>query len=213
MTPVRIFFRKFGAARYISHLDLQRLFARALRRAGLPVWYSEGFNPHIYLTFSLPLSLGVESDCEYLDLRLTDDAYPLGEAKERLAASIPKGIEITAVAPPRHNPKGIAAARYDIGFADVSAEELRAILSADRLEVLKKTKKTEATIDLKPFLGDLRIAGAGEGAALSATLPAGNNFSLNPQLLVDLCAAALGREPQVRIARRAVFLESGEAFS
>ena len=60
MKSTRIWFHKFGTAKYISHLDLNRCVARAFHKAKLPMWYTEGFNPHAFVTFALPLSLGVE---------------------------------------------------------------------------------------------------------------------------------------------------------
>ena len=60
---VRIRFSKTGQAKYISHLDINRVFARTFARAGVKIWFTEGFNPHPYMSFSLPLSLGVESYC------------------------------------------------------------------------------------------------------------------------------------------------------
>ena len=65
---VRVLFSKTGRARYISHLDLNRAMTRAMRRAEIPLWYTEGFNRHAYLTFAAPLSLGTESVCERMDL-------------------------------------------------------------------------------------------------------------------------------------------------
>ena len=63
--------------RFISHLDMTRFMSRTIRRAELPVWYTEGFNPHLYMTFALPLSLGFESDYEVVDIRLLDDNYDI----------------------------------------------------------------------------------------------------------------------------------------
>ena len=73
MRAVRLNFSKTGRAIYISHLDINRMMTRAVRRAKLPMWYTEGFNPHPYLTFALPLSLGQSSDCEYMDIRIEGD--------------------------------------------------------------------------------------------------------------------------------------------
>ncbi|HBT64885.1 MAG TPA: hypothetical protein DEB10_09535, partial [Ruminococcaceae bacterium] len=73
MKEVRIRFRKIGRAKYISHLDLTRTMTRALRRAGIPIWYTEGFNRHPYVTFASPLSLGFEGLCESMDIRLVQD--------------------------------------------------------------------------------------------------------------------------------------------
>ena len=71
--------------RFISHLDMTRFMARVIRRAELPVWYTEGFNPHLYMTFALPLSLGFESEYEVVDIRLLDDGYPIDTLCDKLA--------------------------------------------------------------------------------------------------------------------------------
>ena len=70
MLKIRTVYEKRGRAKYISHLDLNRCMQRTIRRAGLPIWYSEGFNPRMYLMFPLALSLGFESVCEVMDFNL-----------------------------------------------------------------------------------------------------------------------------------------------
>ena len=102
-----MFYQKKGRAKYISHLDINRLMQRVLKRAGLPVWYTEGFNPHIYLTFALPLSLGYESDFETMDFRLTEEMN-LQQVQQILNQNMPEGILVTRVAEPVLN-------RYCIG--------------------------------------------------------------------------------------------------
>ena len=77
LKSVRLFYTKHGRMRFISHLDMTRFMARVIRRAELPVWYTEGFNPHLYMTFALPLSLGFESEYEAVDIRLLQDDYEL----------------------------------------------------------------------------------------------------------------------------------------
>ena len=74
MLTIRISFEKRGEAAYISLLDLQRVFHRILKRSGLPVYYTQGFNPHIYLSFNCPLSLGQESLCESCDIKTEEEA-------------------------------------------------------------------------------------------------------------------------------------------
>ena len=76
MKDYRIVFEKRGRVKYISHLDLNRCMLRAVRRSGLPAWYTEGFHPHMYLMFPLALSLGAESTCEVMDIRLTEEVPP-----------------------------------------------------------------------------------------------------------------------------------------
>lgn len=89
MREVRLRFSKTGRLKYISHLDINRAMSRALKRAGIPLWYTEGFNPHPYMSFSLPLSLGVESLCESVDLRITGEITNK-EIKDRLNSVLPE---------------------------------------------------------------------------------------------------------------------------
>ena len=91
MKNVRVWFEKKGAARYISHLDLTRNMARGLKLSGLPVWYTEGFNPRIYMTYAMPLSLGVCGERECMDIRLTEEV-PYSELTVRLNTCLPRGL-------------------------------------------------------------------------------------------------------------------------
>ena len=75
MRSVRLFFKKYGNMKFVSHLDMNRFMIRMVRMSGIPVWYSEGFNPHPYITFALPLSLGFDSDWEIMDIRLDKDEF------------------------------------------------------------------------------------------------------------------------------------------
>ena len=84
MLTIRISFEKRGEAAYISLLDLQRVFHRILKRSGLPVYYTQGFNPHIYLSFNCPLSLGQESLCESCDIKTEEEAPVLQTWQETL---------------------------------------------------------------------------------------------------------------------------------
>ena len=88
---IRLVFSKKGLAKYISHLDMQRTMQRTLRRAGIPVWYSEGFNPHPYLCFASPLSVGIEGENEIIDFRLAEE-MPFEEMKSRFNQAFPQGF-------------------------------------------------------------------------------------------------------------------------
>ncbi len=96
MREIRLRFSKTDRAKYISHLDTNRVFSRAFARAGINLWYTEGFNPHPYMSFSLPLSLGVESLCENVDIRVPDDISN-EEIKSRMNNVLPSGIRIVDV--------------------------------------------------------------------------------------------------------------------
>ena len=99
MITVRISFEKKNEASYISLLDLQRVMQRVLKRSGLPVWHTLGFNPHIYMTFACPLSLGQESECECVDVKTEAEAPDFEQWKAALNAIMPAGIVITHVGP------------------------------------------------------------------------------------------------------------------
>lgn len=189
MKSVRIIFKKEGRAVYISHLDINRFMTRAVRLAKLPIWYTEGFNPHPYITFAQPLSLGFASECELLDMKLTED-MDCFEVKNRMSAVMPEGIVITDVIEKTRNPKEIGFAEYNILYKtkNKSQEEtigiLKNLFSQESLIVLKKTKKGEKEFDLIPHIHNLSITSAEDYAEISVTLPSSNDLSVNPTLLI-----------------------------
>ena len=117
---VRLKFQKVGSLQYISHLDLQRTFMRVIVRACLPVWYTKGFNPHAKLVFSTPLSVGAQSVCEYLDLRI-DREMSCEEIKERLNRELTDELCITDAYIPTRDFSEIAWATYDIEMCTENA--------------------------------------------------------------------------------------------
>jgi len=172
MFEVRAFFSKAGNAKYISHLDLYRSMGRALKRADLPVWTTEGFNPHIYMTFALPLALGIEGVKEPMDFRLTED-ISFGEITERLNAVMPQGLRINGAAAPVHRATEIEKARYEVNSVDI--EKAQEFLTGESIIIEKKSKNKVQTIDIKPLI-DFVIGEDG----ITLTLPAGNVLNINP---------------------------------
>ena len=83
MKNVRLFYSKTGRMKFVSHLDMTRFMSRLIAKSKIPVWYTEGFNQHIYMNFALPLSLGYEGLYEVMDFRLNDDSYPLEECLKK----------------------------------------------------------------------------------------------------------------------------------
>lgn len=183
---IRVFYKKRGRIKYISHLDMNRCMQRALVRTGLPCWHTEGFNPHLYLTFALPLSLGYESDCEIMDFRLTEET-DLAEVQNRLNAVLPEGLEVYRVALKGEKFDKIVSADYTVElYGDVEQLELRFsdFLAEPWIEVEKKTKKGMKTVDLKPEILSCQTE-RGEGCLrLKLRLPAGKK-TINPGLLTD----------------------------
>lgn len=212
----RVLYEKKGRARYISHLDINRLMQRVLKRAGLPVWYTEGFNPHMYLTFALPLSLGCESEAEYMDLRLTED-LPFEEVARRLNDSLPEGLRVREVFSPLHKSAEISRADYRIELqADCTPEALKkhweAFWSADSLPVVKKTKRGTQTVDLKPDITLIRADIGPSGLTLIVGLPAGNEKNYNPSLLLEEFGRQSGLQLCEKSLRLRVYCKDGSEF-
>ena len=124
MLTIRISFEKRAEAAFISLLDLQRIFQRILKRSGLPVYYTQGFNPHIYLSFACPLSLGQESLCESCEVKTADEAPDLEAWRQTLQPYMPHGISITKIAQARQKVTEIAWADYAVTVPAVAAPAL-----------------------------------------------------------------------------------------
>lgn len=186
MRNIRIFFKKRDRAKYISHLDMTRLFQRAVRRSGITMWYTEGFHPHLYMTFALPLSLGIESDCESVDMKLVDEISFEG-VKERLNLALPDGISVTEVKEPLMKANRITYSIYAVTFFGLSkmADKLSAFLSRDEILAVKKGKAGEKTVNIKQWVYDFSVSESGRDLNLSLKLASGNTNTLNPQLLLN----------------------------
>ena len=111
LKTVRLLFSKMGRAKYTSHLDINRMMTRAVRRAGIPLWYTEGFNRHPYLTFASPLSLGFESEGEIMEIRLVED-MPLEEVTARMNTALPEGFFVRETFEAVHKVRDLQWAGY-----------------------------------------------------------------------------------------------------
>lgn len=194
MVPVRATFEKRRRAKYISHLDLMRCMQRAFRRAGVPIWFTEGFNPHAYLMFPLALSLGCESGCECMDFRIDGD-MSMQEAMERLNRVLPPDLQILAVAAPVRKHTDIAFADYAVHLDSEQPEALRtawdAFIAQSEILVEKKTKRGTAQVDVKAQAQIQAVQTAADGLLLKLRLPAGTSVNVNPGLLTDAFLAWL----------------------
>ena len=197
MNTIRLKFRKKGLSIYYSQLDLQRVMARALKKSGLPVWYSQGFNPHIYMTFTLPLSLGHESECESVDFRLTEEMVE-ADILKALDGTLPQGIELVSAKAPDYDARSIMFAKYDITLYGERNNIIGALNNYESLEqavVTKITKKGQKDINLKDLIKDIRIIDEKETAVtFTAIYPAGTPLNINPQLLLDFINENYGIE-------------------
>lgn len=216
MHLIRVGFTKEQEACYISHLDLQRVIQRALKKAEIPTWYTQGFNPHVYLTFALPLSLGQSSTCETFDYK-TEAEFDSETVYYKLNEALPRGIRVYDVHPAVMDPNVITYARYLVRFTGDSAEitqNLEAFRALSEAIVYKKTKKgTQKPVDLMEHLVKWSAEPTEEGVLLDLTLPAGNQFSLNPDFIIAYLAENYGIDPfEVSICRTAVYNAEFENF-
>jgi len=206
MQDIRIWFEKRARAKYISHLDLMRAMSRAVRRAALPIWYTEGFNPHPYLSFPLPLPLGQEGLREALDLRLTEETQDIAA---RLNAVLPEGLRVLEAARPWAGPGEIRAAAYEINLPceDPQAwiDNAKHLLAAGGLTARKMGKKghrkVEKEIALTPLILRCELAAGEREALLRCVLAAGSEVNLNPALLAEALGGAGAAITRVRLLR------------
>lgn len=218
MLRLRATFKKAGRAKYISHLDLNRCMLRIFRRSKLPVWYTEGFNPHPYYSFALALSLGFESDCEIMDFNITDDNMPLSVIKDRLNEVMPEGMGIVDIAPQKNKITVIAKAEYefDLKGDDVQGvyDAVEKLLAADEILIEKKTKKGIKTVDLKPDTEMVSLEKAEGAVHMVMRLPAGTKTNYNPTLFVEALRKSCEISfEMVNIRRTGILCENNEKFS
>ena len=192
MREVRLRFSKTGRLKYISHLDINRAMSRALKRAGIPLWYTEGFNPHPYMSFSLPLSLGVESLCESVDLRITGEITNK-EIKDRLNSVLPEDLKIVDVYDDFRDNSEIVYSDYVYKFEfkdnEAAFEKIKNVLSSDEIIALKKGKQGRKRVmketNIKSFIDKYSISIRNDVIVLNIRLLAGPEKNLNPSLLFD----------------------------
>ncbi|MBQ8613513.1 MAG: DUF2344 domain-containing protein [Ruminiclostridium sp.] len=207
MNNVRIFFSKTGRAIYISHLDLYRVFQRAVKRCKLPVWETQGFNPHIYITFALPLSLGTHGICESLDTKLTED-ISFEEICERLNSALPKDIRVLSAAEPVYKNTDIEKSEYEIKIA-ADWDKLTEFFAQEKIITEKKTKKGISEIDLKPAVEITEMA----DGFIRMRLPSGTETNINANLVFEAFEKQYGVEiDSLDIKRTAVYCKNGEIF-
>jgi len=188
---VRVRFAKYGAVKFIGHLDVLRYFQKAVRRAGLKIAYSQGFHPHQIMSFASPLGVGITSEGEYMDMELTADYTPQ-EIVDALNSAMVEGFTVLSarILPEPENGRKretamslVTAADYlvtvkenDTFLGSKSLEELNEawarFFGQESIPVIKKVKKSnsETSVDLKPFLYGA-VAGTVSGNVMDASLP------------------------------------------
>ena len=187
---VRMSFKKTGMAKFISHLDTVRCITRAMKRANVPVWFTEGFNPHAFLTFAMPLSLGFESLCETVDFRLMEET-DLSELAEKINNALPVDITVKEIYVYETSPNDIRWAEYKVIFNNpdnLLLEQAEKILSADEIMVLKKAKqgrkKVDKEVNIKEHIKSFELNEEDGWLILKTVLSSGTSININPMLLI-----------------------------
>lgn len=199
----RIKFRKYGVLKFIGHLDVMRYFQKAMRRADIPIAFTGGYSPHMIMSFAQPLGLGVTSEGEYLDIEL-QEPISSAAAVSQLNATMVEGIDIVSLKEIPDDKKSsgmtiVAAAEYlvlpkdkeenalsenrsqtDVFPAEWNAS-IRDFMNQKEIVVLKKTKKSEKEVDIKPMIYDFHM----EECGIRLFLAAGSEANLKPDLLMD----------------------------
>ena len=206
---IRIKFRKTGIMKFIGHMDVMRYFQKAIRRADVEICYSGGFSPHQIMSFAAPLGVGITSNGEYVDIEVHSTGTT-AEMLERLNAVMAEGFEIAEYKllpdTATNAMSSVAAADYTLTFRpgyepeEESAEEwfkkLTAFFDQPQVMVLKKTKKGEKEMDLKPLIYDLGVIAGNDAAQaqLFMKISTGSASNIKPELLLDAYYKALGKE-------------------
>ena len=219
MRSVRIWFTKKDTAKYISHLDLTRCLIRAFRRTDIPLWYTEGFNPHPHLVFGLSLPLGVEGENEILDIRLDDESYPDERVISELNRVTVPGINFLKICAPEYKPLFITSGLYEMTISSNNGENIKnAILeriNSKNIIIHKKTKKGEIKeVNVSEHLSELKIIKDSDTELhFSFVLPAGNDFTINPVMFKDAIISDFSAEHiNWSIIRKKLLIKDGTEF-
>jgi len=189
MLPIRVKFSKKGSLMYISHLDLAKTMQRIMVRADIDIWYSEGFNPQPKIVFAVPLPVGVESDCEFLDIRI-NTPMELDEIKARISKNFPDEMKVLDVYTPDVKFKNIAYIDYTIKLNSPKITE-KTVNDIENLfkkecNVTKITKSgNEKIVNLCEFINSLKAEYNNGEIVISTALCADGERYLNPELLIE----------------------------
>ena len=204
-TPVtyRVIFKKTGNLQFFSHLDLQRTWQRVLVRADIPMWYTQGFNPHSKIVFGVPLPVGSEGMEEMVDLRI-DREITCDEMKNQLNAELTDEMQVSAVYVPATSFMDIAWATYEMtiatpGDASAAAAAINAYFAPDGEPIVmtKRSKSGDKDVDIRPMIHSLKASADMNGIIhIRSTLRAGNTENLNPEYIIKAMRNALNLLPE-----------------
>ncbi len=187
---IRIKFKKYGVMKFIGHLDIMRYFQKLLRRSDIPIAYTTGMSPHQIMSFAMPLGIGIESDAEYVDIEITG-TIPSKTAINSMNENSVEGIDILSFKElPEKSMNAMAsicAADYSISFREGYRPDFDCITRLDamykepEINVLKKTKKSEGIVDIKPGI----LGFSGNNDRIDMCLSCGSSLNIKPELVLN----------------------------
>ncbi len=215
---IRIRFSKTGAMRYVGHLDTMHYFQKAFRRTGLRLGFSKGFSPHMLLTFASPLSIGMTTTGDYLDIVIEEEVSP-SEVLQRLNLQLGEGFEATDAVRLREDAKTpmalLRAASYRVTGTHLTKDCLREMIRLDddfmaqpEIVVIKKTKKGEREENIRPLIyGFNSHTTDSEVPGLDIMCASGSIEHLKPELIMDAFSAYCSSQGlRVPLAQNTSFL-------
>ena len=197
MFKARLRVSKTDEAAYISPLDLMHGMQRVIARAQLPVWYTEGFNQHIYISIALPLSTGYSGECEFLDFNCTADEIP-ADAVERMNAVMPRGLSVQEIYPLSdggQKVREIAYSKFEItwefddGVPESFCRDVEELFAREEILILKRSKRGEKEVNIKDLMKGISLEQDTDCVRAYAILGAGNN-NLSPEYVTKTITAA-----------------------
>ena len=214
---IRMKFKKHGCMKFIGHLDIMRYFQKAIRRADIDIAYSEGFSPHMIMSFAAPLGVGLTSEGEYVDLQV-NSCTSSKAAVDALNSVMVDGMEVVSFKLLPENVKNamssVAAADYFVkwreGYAPENWEEkFNVFLQKEEMLIVKKTKRSEAEVDLKPMLYKTELRDGG----IFMQVACGSVNNLKPELVMEAFAKDAGIELApfaLEVCRLEVYADLGD---
>ena len=208
----RVKFRKDGPVKFVGHLDTMRFFQKMIRRAEIPIEYSKGFNPHMIMSFASPLGIGITSEGEYFDIEL-NEPISSEEAIMRMNATTVDGVEVLSFnkIPPEKKKNcmtiltgaGYLVKQNSSGWPLQKSTKIGKVLEEDKdlgevinsfmaqseIKILKKTKRSEETVDIKPMIYSIKAI---EDTSIEMILAAGSKENLKPELVMKALYTFLG---------------------
>ena len=205
-------YEKNDDVKYISHLDMMRTFQRILRRSGLPVKYSSGFNIHMNISFAIATSVGITSSAEYVDIQLAQDVNA-SQALAALNENTCRGIKMTSAITAEDTYPSlmgkVALSEYVISsdfISSLSEADLASFAGLDSVNIMKRSKSGTKETDILPLIIDQQL----KDGCLYVKLAAGSSQNLNPSLYyqaLETHFSGAGAMPEIR--RTALYDEKG----